>query len=102
MEEMVAPHAETVHYSASVGIRVGSDEGRKTKDSGFWQLVLKGLARVQLRKEEADRAERQVHEVTGWGDPVEENIGFVETACQNHEVLVEDKRAGKAGGARPS
>ena len=35
MEEAAARHAETIHYSASVGIQVGSDEVRKTKDSGF-------------------------------------------------------------------
>ena len=35
MEEAEARHAKTVHYSASAGIRVRSDEGRKTKDSGF-------------------------------------------------------------------
>ena len=35
MEEATTRHVETVHYSASTGIRVGSDEGQKTKDSGF-------------------------------------------------------------------
>ena len=40
--------------------------------------------------------------VTGWSDPVEEQTGFVEAACQNYEVLVEDKRVGKSGGAGPS
>ena len=98
-EESVAPHAETIHYSASAGIRVGSDDGRKTKGFGLWPLVLEGLTGVQLRKEEADRAERRVREVTGWGDPVEEKTGFVEAAWQNYEVLVEDKCAGKARGA---
>jgi hypothetical protein len=34
MEEATARHAETVHYSASAGIRVGGEETRKTKDSG--------------------------------------------------------------------
>ena len=35
MEEAAARHAETIHYSASAGIRVGSDEVWKTKDSAF-------------------------------------------------------------------
>ena len=35
MEEAAARHAEVVHYSVLVGIRVGCNEGRKTKDSGF-------------------------------------------------------------------
>jgi hypothetical protein len=35
MEEAAAHHAETVHYSASAGIRVGGEESRKAKDSGF-------------------------------------------------------------------
>ena len=83
MEEAVARHAETIHYSVSAGIRVGSDEARKTKDSGFWPLMLEGLAGVRLRKEEADHVERRVQEVTGWSDPVEEKTGFVEAACQN-------------------
>ena len=80
MEEVAARHAETVHYSASTGIRVRREEGRKTKDSGFWPLVLEGLVGMRLRKEEANHAERRVREVTGWGDPVEEKTGFVETA----------------------
>ena len=88
MEEAVARHAETVHYSATAGIRVGGDECRKMKDSGFWPLVLEGLSGVRLKKEEADRAEQRVQEVTRWNDPVEEKKGFAETACQNYKVLV--------------
>ena len=102
MEEAVACHAETIHYSVSAGIWVGSDEVRKTKDSGFWQKMLEGLAGVRLRKEEADRTERRVREVTGWSDPVEEKTGFVEAVCQNYEVLVEDKHAGETRGVGPS
>ena len=81
MEEAMARHAETIHYSASARIRVESDEVRKTKDTGFWPLMLDGLAGVRLRKEEADRVERRVCVVTGWSDPIEEKTGFVETAC---------------------
>ena len=99
MEEAVARHVQTVHYSASAGIRVESNEVRKKNEARFWLLMLEGLAGVRLRKEEADRVERRVREVTGWSDPVEEKMGFVEAACQNYEVLVEDKRAGKTGGA---
>ena len=55
MEEATARHVEAIHYSASARIQVGSDEGRKMKDSGFSALVLEGLAAIQLRKEEADR-----------------------------------------------
>ena len=40
--------------------------------------MLEGLTGVRLRKEEVDRAERRVREVTGWNDPVEEKTGFVE------------------------
>ena len=64
--------------------------------------MLEGLAGVELGKEEVDRTERRVREVTGWGDPVEEKTGFVEAAWQNYEVLVEDKCVGKVGGAGPS
>ena len=39
---------------------------------------------------------------TGWSDPVEEKTGFVEAACQNYEVLVEEKRAGNNGGVGSS
>jgi hypothetical protein len=98
MEEAAARPAETVHYSASAGIRVGGEETWKTKDSGFWPTVLGGLAEVRLKKEEADRAERRVKEVTGWSDPVEEKTGFVEAACQNYEVLMdENEREGPEG-----
>ena len=81
---------------------IGSDEGQKTKDFDICPLVLEGLAGLRLRKEEADCAERWVREFTGWSNPVKEKTGFVETACQNYEVLVEDKRVGKARGAKPS
>ena len=70
----------------------------KMKDSGFWPLVLEGLVGVRRA---ADEGGRRVWEVTGWGNPVEEKIGFVEAACQNCEVLVEDKCVGQAGGADP-
>jgi hypothetical protein len=60
MEEAAARHAETVHYSASAGIRVGGEETQNTQDIGFWPSVLDSLAGVQLRREEADRAEKRV------------------------------------------
>ena len=43
MKEAVAHHAETVHYSASVGIRVGGGEARKMNEAGFWTFILEGL-----------------------------------------------------------
>jgi hypothetical protein len=91
MEEAAARHAETVHYSASAGIHVRGEESRKAKNSGFWPSVLEGLTGVRLKKEEADCAEKRVREATGWSDPVEEETGFVEAACQNYEVLQEEK-----------
>ena len=45
--------------------------------------------------------EMRIHKFTEWNDPVEEKTGFLEAACQNYEVLVEDKQAGKAVGAEP-
>ena len=102
IEEAASRHAETVHYSASAGIRVEGSEARKAIEVGFWPTMLEGLAGARLRKDEADRAERRVQEVTGWSDPVEEKTGFVEAACQNYKALVEDKRVGKAGAAGPS
>ena len=44
MEEATARHTETVHYSASAGIRVGGGEARKTNEAGFWPTMLEGLA----------------------------------------------------------
>jgi hypothetical protein len=75
MEEAAARHA------VSAGIRVGGEETRKTNESGFWPSVLDSLTGVRLRREEADRAEKRVQEVTGRSDPVEEKTGFVEAAC---------------------
>ena len=83
----------------SAGTRVG---GLKSKHSGFWPLVLEGLSGVQLRKEEADHAEKRVREVIEWYDLVEENTGFLQAACKNYEVLVVDKQAGKGGGGETS
>ena len=48
MEEAKARHADTVHYSALARIRVGGDEDRKTKHSGFWPSVLEDLSGPQL------------------------------------------------------
>ena len=81
MEEAATRHAETVHYSASARIRVGGGEARKTNGAGFWPTMLEGLAVARLRKEETNRAEKRVREVTGWSDPVEEKTGFVKAAC---------------------
>ena len=47
MEEAVARHAEAVHYSTLVGIRVGIDEGRKTEVLYFRYEVL-GLRQRRL------------------------------------------------------
>ena len=102
MEEVAARHAKAIHYSASAGIRVGSDGGQKTKDSGFWPSVLEGLSGLRLTKEEADGAEKRVREVIEWYDLVEENTGFLQAACKNYEVLVVDKQAGKGGGGETS
>ena len=49
MEEAAARHQETVHYSASAGIRVRSNETRKTNEAGFWPLMLEGLVGVRPR-----------------------------------------------------
>ena len=65
-------------------------------------MVLESLVGMLVRKEEVDHAERQVRKVTEWSDLVEEKTVFVKAACQNYEVLVEDTRAGKTGGAGPS
>ena len=102
MEEAAARHAETVHYSASAGIRVGGGEARRESKAGFWPTVLEGLAGARLKREESDRAEKRVREMTGWSDPVEEKTGFVEAVCQNYEALVEEKRVGKPGTTGPS
>ena len=63
-DEAVARHAEAIHYSASAGIQVGGNEDRKTRDSGFWPLMLEGLFGVRLKREEADRTEQRIWEVT--------------------------------------
>ena len=99
MEEAAARNAEAIQYSVSAGIRVGGEKGVASgSNTGFWRLVLEGLLGVRLRKEEVNRAERQIQECTEWNDPVEQKTGFAEAAYQNYEVLVEDKWAGKAGG----
>ena len=49
MEEAVARHAETVHYSASAGNRVGGGEAQKANEARFWPTMLEGLAGARLR-----------------------------------------------------
>ena len=97
-----AQHVETINYSASAGICVG--EGKaigSSADSGFWLVVLETFPGKNLKREEEDRAERRIHEVIGWIDPIEEKIGFLDAACQNYDILIDDMRAGKFGGACP-
>ena len=61
MEEVAAQNADTIHYSVSVGIRVGGEKGTGSgSNTGFWPLVLEGMLGLRLQKEEADRAERQL------------------------------------------
>ena len=102
VEEAAARHADAIHYSASAWIRLGGSKDREAKDLEFRPSVLESLSRVWLRREETDRAEQRLREITSWDDPIVEKTGFVEVACQNYEVLVEDKRAGKTGGSGPS
>ena len=64
--------------------------------------MVEGVSGVRLKKEELDCAEQRIREATGWDDRVEEKTGFVAAACQNYEVLVEDKRGEKIGGGGPS
>ena len=71
MEEVAAQHAKTVHYSASIGIRVGGENSKVTKDTGFCLVALQSFFGKKRVKEEADCAKRRVQEVTGWNDPVE-------------------------------
>ena len=103
MEEAATHHVEAIHYSILAGICVSGEKATGSgAESGFWPLLLEGFHGKKLKKEEVNRAERRVREVTGWSDPVEDKIGFVEAAWQNCKVLVKDKWAGKAGGVGPS
>ena len=81
--------------------RVGTSTS-KEKGAGFWLIVLEGFSRKKLMKDEADRVEQQIQEVTEWIDSVDENTSFVEAACQNYEVLVDERQVGKDGGVGPS
>mgnify|MGYP000217462279 FL=1 len=63
---------------------------------------MEGFSGKKLKKEDVNHAEKRVQEITGWSDPVEEKTGFIEVVCQNYEVLVEERRTGKTGGAGPS
>ena len=93
MEEAATRHIEAIHYSASVGIRVGGKVAKLDTNPGFWPLVLETFFGGRLQKGEEDRAEKRVCEVTGWSDLVEENTGFVEAVCRNYEALVYDKHS---------
>ena len=103
MEEAEARHVEAIHCSVSAGIRVGKEVRRQEeKEIDFWPSILGSLSRGKFKREEADEAERRVQEATGWKDPVEEKTGIVEAACQNYEVMVEEKKLGNGDGAGPS
>ena len=64
--------------------------------------MLEGFSGKKLMKEEADCVERWVREVTGWSDPVEEKIVFMDVVCENYDVLMDEKRPEKVGEAGPS
>ena len=103
MEEVAVRYVKAIHYSRLAGIQVRGDKSARTGNNArFLPVVLEGFSKKKLMKEEADRAERRVREVTGWSDPIEERTSFVEATCQNYEVLVDNKRVGKAKGADPS
>ena len=88
MEEATTRHVEALHYSASARIRVGGERGTGSGvEAGFWLFVLEGFSGKKLKNEKADRTEKQVQEVTGWNDSVEEKTNLLEAACQNYEVL---------------
>ena len=86
MEEAVVRHTETVHYSTSIEIRVG---GERSVDSEFWLLVLEGLSR-ERRGGPRGEAGLGGHRAE---QPSRRETNFMEAACQNYEVLVEDKQA---------
>ena len=94
MEEAAAQNIEAIHYLASAAIQV---EVEKSMETGFWSLILEMFFGKKLKKEDAHLAEKWVWEVTGCSDPVEEKTGVIEIACENYEVLEEDKWVGKAG-----
>ena len=102
MEEAAPRHLKVIHYSALAGIRVGGKAANADTNPKFWPMVLEIFSKRRLKKGEADRAEKQVRDVIGCSDLVDESTGFVEAACQNYEVLVDDKRAEKTGGPGPS
>ena len=65
MEQPAALNTEAIHYSMSVGIRVGGEKGIGSRsNTELCPLVIEGLFGVKLRKEEADRAEKGVQEGT--------------------------------------
>ena len=75
---------------------------QEEKEFDFWPSILGSLSKGKFKIEEADEAERRAQEATGWKDPVEEKTGLVEAACQNYEVMVEEKKVGNDEGAGPS
>ena len=102
MEEAAARQVKAVHYSASAGIRVGEKATKPDIKSRFWPAILETLSEGSLKREEAEHAEEHVRKVTGWSDPVEESTAFVEVACRNYEALINERQAGRPGGAGPS
>ena len=49
MEEAAARHVEAIHYSASVGIRVGEKAAQPDSKSGFWPVILETLSGGRLK-----------------------------------------------------
>ena len=57
---------------------LGGKAGNADTNPRFWPVVLETFSERRLKKGEVDRVEKQVCDVIGWSDPVEESTSFVE------------------------
>ena len=67
MEEATARHVEAIHHSASTGIHVGVGKATSVDTNpGILLVVLETLSERKVKNKAVDRAERQVHDDTGF------------------------------------
>mgnify|MGYP007007547964 CR=1 FL=1 len=96
-------HVDAMHYVASTEIRVGKDKSEVARTgTKFWSSVLECKKKGKVTSDDVELADQSVQSITGWSDPVDDNIILTEVMCDNHEVFVDEKRKRKKGQDSPS
>ena len=103
MEDAEATHVDAMHYAASARTRVGKDKIEAARaGEKFWSFILEYEKKGKFTSNEVELVDRSAQSITKWSDPVDDNTIHTEVMCDNHEVLVDEKRKRMEGQDNPS